>query len=368
MGCVDNSDVSPAEFARLMEGLHADVQDSSFVYEGWSRGVPLGQTIEEDLKAGTAHRDGEADYQGGYSFRADGATRLDIYIDYTRDNKAHKSFSSRKLEVILDHKRLSIDQMPDQRNEQETVSGGIPGVFNHPCSPERINYDWFFRTLGDPTIRHYEFLGWEDIDGHRCLSVQLDEVWGLPDQVPERPTVRFWIDIERGGHPLQVEFRRGEKIRMRVADVKLESQVGADGRERWFPVRGVAYMYIFLGRDFTNRPVAYETYEVLDGTVRFNQNLPDAFFSLDWKGSVPENEQLATRRKEFRKPPRRYDPEGIKQHLAEALAAAEKQSAQLEASSPAREQWSWTTLAQASLATVGVATLLGVAIRRWGRP
>ena len=105
---------------------------------------------------------------------------------------------------------------------------------------------------------------------------------------------------------------------MRTADIELERLPDADGRERWFPVRGVTYLYHFPGPDYVDRPVGYETYKVLEGTVRFNQNLPDAFFTLDWKGAIPENEQLAIRRKEFRKPPRRYDPEGIKQHLEKA--------------------------------------------------
>ena len=68
--------LGPAQFARLMEGLHHDVRDVSFVCEGWFRGVPRGRSIEEDLKAGPEHRVGEMVYQGGYTFRADrGATR-----------------------------------------------------------------------------------------------------------------------------------------------------------------------------------------------------------------------------------------------------------------------------------------------------
>jgi hypothetical protein len=292
---------------------------------------------------------------------------LDCYEDYNNDNKPHKSFSNRKLEVILDKMRRSVDLAPDQRSEEPTVGGGGPGVLNHPFSPERINYFWFFKVLKDPASWRYEFLGWEDIGGHRCLKVRIDESWGLPDQLPDRPTIRFWIDMERGGHPLQVEFRRGEKIRMRTGEIELERLQGADGSERWFPVRCVTYVYPIPGPGYVDRPVAYETYKVVEGTVRFNQNLPDAFFSLEWKGAVPENEQLAIRRKEFRKPPRRYDPEGIKEHLKKNLAEADQQSKYLEASSAARNPWSWTTVGQAGFAAFGAVTLLGVGVWRWRR-
>ena len=249
-------------------------------------------------------------------------------MDHTNDNKIHKSFSSRKLEVILGNKLSRVDQFPDQRNERPTVGGGGAGVLNHTGSPERIHYSWFFLTLKDPAAKGYEFLGWEDVGGHRCLKVQLDEVWGLPEHMEDRPTIRFWIDMERGGHPLRIDFRKGEKVRMRTADIELQRVPGPDGRERWFPVRGVTYVFPFPGPNMT-RSGRWDTrtYAVIDGTVRFNQNLPDAFFTLDWKGALPENESLATRRKVFRKPPRRNDPEGIKVRcLREELAEADQQS------------------------------------------
>ena len=152
---------------------------------------------------------------------------------------------------------------------------------------------------------------------------------------------------------------------MRVARIELQRVADGDV-ERWFPVSGVMYQYPSPNNVSKGPPDLYEAYQVLHGTVRFNRKLPDAFFSLDWKGSIPETEQLATRRKEFRKPLRRYDPEGIRQHLAEELAEADKQSRQLEASSPAREPWNWTMLGQACLATVGMVILLSAGVRRWG--
>jgi hypothetical protein len=151
---------------------------------------------------------------------------------------------------------------------------------------------------------------------------------------------------------------------MRTAGIELERLPLADGRERWFPVRGVTFVYPFIGRGYVDRPVGYETYKVLRGTVRFNQNLPDAFFSLDWKGALPEDEGLAVLRHEFRKPPMRRDPAGIKQHLEKALVEADQQSRHLEAASLARESWSWTTVGQAGFAALGVVTLLGVGLWR----
>lgn len=359
--------VGPAEFARLMEGLHGDVRDVSFVFEGWFRGVPPGRSIEDDIKAGRGHRVGEAEYQGGYSFRADGATRLDCYRHHSGNGKEYRTYDVRQLAVILREKLSQVSQFPDLRNEQPSGGAGGPGVLNLTSSPERIHYSWLFQTLKDPAARGYEFLGWEEVGGHRCLKFQFDEVWGLPNRMVDRPMIRFWIDMERGGHPLRIEFRRGEQVRMRTQDIELERVPGPDGRERWFPIRGITYLFPLPGPRYEARPVGYETYSVIQGTVRFNQGLPDAFFTLDWKGTVPENESLATRRKEFRKPPRRYDPQGIKRHLREALAEADQQSKHLEAPSVAREPWNWTVVGQAGFAALGVATLLGAGIWRWRR-
>lgn len=367
LASAEGPDVGPAEFARLMEGLHGDFRDVSFVFEGWFRGLPPGRSVAEDMKAGHEPLGGEMTYQGGYSIRSDGAIRLDCYVDHINDNKVHKSFSSRKLEVLLRDKLSQVDQFPDQRNEQPMVGEGNGGVLNHPGSPERIHYSWFFQTFKDPAAWRYEFLGWEDVGGHRCLKFQIDETLGLPERMVNRPTIRFWIDLERGGHPLRIDFRRDEKVRMRTADIELERIPGPDGRPRWFPVRGVTYVFPFPGRNYVDRVVGYETYSVVDGTVRFNQNLPDAFFTLDWKGALPENEPLAARRKGFRKPPRRHDPEGIKQRLKEELAEADQQSKHLEASSVAREPWSGTAIWQAGFAALGVAALLGAGVWRWRR-
>ena len=362
---VGDVEVGPSEFARLMQGLHGDLRDVTFVYEGWSRGVPSSRSIEEDVRSGPDRRVGERDYQGGYSFRADGATRLDYYTDHINDGKPHKSFSVHQLEVIFDHKLYSLDRMPETRNEKPTVGGGGPGVIKHSYSPEEIHYAWFFRTMGDPAKKGYKYLGWEEIDGRRCLKVELDVAWGFPEHMEDRPIYRFWIDMERGGHPIQIEFLRGERVMTRTARIALESLTDGDGRERWFPVRGITYIWPFFPKDDGGVPVAYETYQVLDGTVRFNQNLPDAFFSLDWKGAIPETEQLATRRKEFRKPPPRDDPEGIRLRLAKDLTEADKLAKQLEASSPAREPWNWTVLGQAGFAMVAAATLVTAGVRRW---
>ncbi len=362
---VGPGDVGPSDFVRLMDGLHGEVRDVSFVFEGWLRGVPPGRSIQEDMREGVSGRVGERTYQGGYAFRSDGATRLDCYIDYINDNKEFKSFSTHQVMVILDHQLSRVDELPERRDARPTVGPGGPGMLNRPFSPERICYFWFLQTLKDPASWRYQCLGWEEIGGHRCLKIQLDEGPGLPDRMADRPTVRYWIDLERGGHPLQVEFRRGDRPRMRTGDIELERLPGPGGRERWFPVHGVTYIYPVLGPGYVDRPVAYETYQVLQGTVRVNQGLPDAYFTLGWKGAIPENAALAARRKGFRKPLRRSDAQGIKQHLEEALAEADEQSRALEASSPARETWSGTSIWQVGFAAAGLIVLIGVGAWRW---
>ncbi len=71
------------QFTRLMTQAYAGVRDVSFVYEGEVVFTPKGTTWEEAKAAPRAN--GWKVFQGGYSFRSDGATRLDYYSTEAHD-------------------------------------------------------------------------------------------------------------------------------------------------------------------------------------------------------------------------------------------------------------------------------------------
>ena len=340
-----------------MQGLHADVKDVAFVYEGRVSGVPPGETPEGLERSGEPGNLAMT-YQGEFVTRSDGARRHDIFE--TQHNRK-RPYDVRQVMVELKDKCQAVSQFPDRRNEQPHRSCEL----NFPGSADRILYRWFFRDLNDPLSRGYEYLGWETIDGHRCLKVQFDEVVGIPENMEDRPTIVFWIDLERGGHPLRVEFRRGGKVRMQVVDIQLARIPFGKGREAWLPVHGRHEDFLIIGPETPTRAVGFETYTVVDGSIRINHNPGDEVFTIDWKGTATGDQSLARRQREFRKPPRRTDPEGIRCHLAKALAEADEDDRRLEASSPARETWTPTLVWQAVLTLTGVFALGAAGTWKW---
>ncbi|OJW25885.1 MAG: hypothetical protein BGO49_22005 [Planctomycetales bacterium 71-10] len=349
------------QFTRIMSQAYADVRDVSFVYEGEAVYTPRGMT-REAAKA-NPKVEGWKLFQGGYSFRSDGATRLDYYMTSYRHGDED---AFHQILVILNGQQTHLTQYPTRRNEQPTIRGGGPGTLNRPESPERFVYDWYFQTMIDPRttidarVRNYQFLGWEDVDGHRCLKVQFNEVWGLDDSSPDRPVVHFWIDLERGANPLRVEFRHGKGGKMRTFGIELDQVEDGTGGSRWFPVRGrCEYLIDIDSSPYLGMPYCVEDYQVVAGTVKFNQSLPDEFFTVDWKGPYVETSELAKTRSTFRKPTPRYDPVSIQKRLAETLEKADRQTEAYDAVDP--DSQAWGRFAQAGLIGAGVAALVGVA-------
>ncbi len=148
----------------------------------------------------------------------------------------------------------------------------------------------------------------------------------------------------------------------RILNVKLEQfRVGRD-QMVWFPVHGEHESFA-TGDRFLTEPVSRETYDVVRGSLVFNQDLPDARFSLDW--DERKSSELDPWRREFReeqshakpKPAPRTDPAGVEQDLNQRLAEADEQARRLEATPPSRRIWNNTTRAQAGIAILSIGAL-----------
>jgi hypothetical protein len=352
-----SSEVDAAQFARLTQGLLSRFQDVTLVYEGG-----LLRTDNEDERM---------TYQGLYSFRSDGATLLDLYSRPADLSKMH----NRRINAILNKKLNALYQVPDRGYTQPDTSGGGAGVLNFPTSPERILYLWYLQTLGDPDAYGYEFQGWEYVDGHRCLRAQLSVIakrkWGT--WRGDKPYIRLWIDVERGGHPLKVEFLRGSNLYMRSDKIQLGREALPDGTMAWFPLSGETNSFTTPsktgGDEYHSSPVYRETYAVVDGSVRLNQGLPDTYFTVDRKNATFADREMTRLKQELdatpQPPPMRTDPASVKQRIGKLLAEADRQSRRLEASSAARQAWGMATFIQYLSGSIGFLLLLGAAIWRW---
>lgn len=360
IGQASDTEVDGKQFGRLMQGLHGDIQDVSLVFEGnldflgpdsWMKGKP------EKVEFG---------FQGTYAYRNDGSRILERYDIPASSDDA----SSRKLIIGFDGQYKNATILPDSKNQvsfgEESQDSAM--AFVDLASPERILYLAYFRKLEDPVSCNYQYQGWEDVDGHRCLRVQLDFGPGSDPQNENRPYLRFWIDVTRGGHPLKVEFFWSSSLQGRVENIQLDRFQLPDGKEVWFPVRGEDHSFIWEGESLS-RPTFRETYAVVTSSVQFNQGLKDERFSEFWKGTTFETPELKRTRDIFDStPPFRTDPAGVQERLDKWLIEADKQSEQLEASSSARAPWKPTAVLQVGFTALGLCLIAGAAYWRWRKP
>jgi hypothetical protein len=277
---------------------------------------------------------------------------------------------------ILHYRLERLDATPDDdppvdRRATESGPGG-PGVLASPYSPERIFLAWYFSTLGEAAEHDFKALGWEEVDAHRCFKVSIlrQPKALLKGAVGGLPYVRLWIDPLRDSYPIRYEYYRGEELEARTEITAMERLRLPDGRLMWLPTKGKTWS--FVGRGNRNdvvrqqEPTSIETHTILVGTVKINQGLNDAFFSVKKHALVASDEGLRKLQRELEGEASgkvrqvAIDPESHRKRLDEALQEADRQSRRLEASSAARSGAGWFEFLTAGMGAFGV-VLLGAA-------
>lgn len=345
------SSVDADQFLRLMGGALSEIESVHFAFEGQKRFTGP-SSLTDDPK----HH--EMSFQGTYAFRSDGSTLLDSYIHGLSADRplVHETLA------MMKGRLESVTLLPDLKPSAKVmVENGGPGSLRKSGSPEFILYLWYFKTLRNLNDRGYEFQGWEDVDGHRCLKVKIG---GRPHVAkddsnnPRRnvPTTesRYWIDLDRGGHPLKVEHYSGERLTSRIDKIRLEQIPATDRKTVWMPVYGEIGTFRWMRDQYYDSPVLVEICTVRPSSARVNERIPDAIFSVVGGRYAFEDGQLRRARQEFEKikrtPLPRIDPEGSEQELT--------------ASSAAREEIFWTPVKQLSFGTLGIIVLVAALIVR----
>lgn len=349
----DDPAVDAPRFARLMAGLHGEIRDVSFIYEGSLKYIGPASLLEK----GQRPEDQDLSFQGRYSYRADGSAALDYYS--TR-SKFHGVQMRTKL---IDYKGKLVSMMMSPRHRayararskaRQTRSDGNSLV--DTGSPERIFTQNFFQDYNRVGYSGFECPGWDEVEGHRCLRVAFAI---SPDS---DVTFRFWIDMERGGNPLKIETYFGKNLWGRVDQVHLAQVRAEDGKEVWLPVAGRSQSFVWEGKSLSS-PTYTEEYSVVPTSIRVNQGLSDKHFSIDVDDATGESEAMKRLRREIESvPPVRSDPAGVQERLDKQLAAADEQAQRLEASRGPR---TWTRPLQAGLIAVGGVVLAAVFLVRW---
>jgi len=360
VGLVQDPTISAEEFSRLLGPLHGGIHDVSLICEGASEFIgPI-----EILKGGNPNRT----YQCSFVYRSDESTRIELYLK----GSAIDAPFLHSLKTLHQGKIEDLTVNPDSRAiGKAKVTHGTSASLRDTGSPNYILFLWFFRpVIENPAARRYEYQGWEDIDGHKCLRAQFDYIVGYEGK--NKPVIRFWIDMARGGHPLRVETYMGGKLMSRVGAIRLDRFALPSGGEVWLPTDGSLEYFAWGPKNF-ERPVQRETYHVVGGTVRLNRNLKDAVFSVKWKDDTPETGGMSRMRREFESassatehaPREPRDPESIRERINKKLIEADLQSEMLQASSAARSAWTWASFVQLVAALVGCSLLGIAALWKW---
>jgi len=231
--------------------------------------------------------------------------------------------------------------------------------------------------LGQAGLRRFRVL---------CRRKAGEGLWG-PSAIASSGPIR----VEASGAGSEVEGSDGLIEESREVAVTLAAQAGVgayhgalllrwpDGSAFWLPVRSVRRSFDDEDRIF-GEPLYERSMAIVEGSLQLNPDLPNALFSVARASALPlpgELERIEKGAKSGKlrlqfesqptpKPePLKTDPVSVRGRIDKHLAEANRQSKELEASSPARRSWDGAMALQLGFAAAGVALLGGVAARKW---
>ena len=197
-------------------------------------------------------------------------------------------------------------------------TGGSGSIDYKNGSPGRFNFLLFWKRhlAKHPDLPGYRCEGWEKVGGHDCLKISID---GIPE-APGSEQLVFWMDMNRGGHALQQEYYHDGVLWFREHDIELAQFQLPDGSQVWFPIRGEYDTHTSV-RGPSATPILHEVDAVVQGSLVFNQGLPDDRFSLDWHGKTTSSKGYRRMIEDFTGVPNkdaapslRRDPAGVQAH------------------------------------------------------
>ena len=353
------SHVDSEQLARTLNGLMRKLHNFEFVYEGKRERIGP-ESVSSQERAAQA-----SSYQGLYIYRDKSSIYIEIYTKQILNPSV--LLDSR---ISLNHgKSESVQLVPDLRSPRPSIkagSGNPLALTAHPRSPQRVFYCWLLQDNDSFQSLNYQHLGWELVDGRHCLKFRLDMAPGTARET--KPYRIFWVDLERGGHPLKVEESiRPPKVVARTHSVRLSKFATLDGDEAWLPVSGKVD-YFLNGDVYSDTPIIRESYDLVGGSFKFLRAVTDEMLSIGRKSRSELSGILLKR--EFDdlashpSPPIRTDRESVEKRLNQQLADADKQSKMLEASAPAYGVYVWNGLIPMVLLSAGVLIVVGALLYR----
>lgn len=343
--------VDAAQFHRLLKAQMEMLRDVSFVCEGEVRYVGPKEATRDELAAF------EEKFQAEFICKNNRNLYIDIY-----HYKHLASVVNRRTSAVLDGRLSRLSVSNPRKPAIHPSPGGIKGVFELG-SPLTYYIYPLLQLYENPDDLGFEFEGWQDVGGHRCLVATLRVVSGS-----DKLKKRYWFDMARGMHPLKAEAYQDDQLIGTLTDVELIQVKGGDGSSVWFPVRAVSSLHTWDG-EFLKIPALLISNHVLETSLLVNVGIDDREFDLkrrtsnspprginrEWLGILEDN----------KRPKPRTDPQSIKESLDRTLSEADRQARFLDASASASEENAWSQSWPVGLGVLAMLSLLGAGFLRW---
>ena len=333
---VANGEVNRDQTIRILESAWSDYRDLEFIFEGEIYPFP-GSTGSQDPSSkkkfnpiGSTYA-----YQGTFAWRHDASIHLDNYVQNADQTKP----LSHRVTNFFGDLMSQQNQVPDRLrapNPVKTRSAPIMSV-NRPMSPLRFIQFSDIMTRINAFDWYYRFVGWENRGEQRLLIFDLAN---YPFELEgDKNHRRICVDLNNDALPVEIKvWSRGHLVQSVIISRTLFLKAD-DGKQLWIPIEARLESFD-PDTSHPNTPDFVETYNVVGGTIRINQGLPDSRFRLDYK-IKPVTQQIITAKTKFKSEVNTHHEQNLNPQvlLDRALAEADRQSQILEATSPARESW-----------------------------
>lgn len=338
------------QFHEIMRKLHRDWTDVTVIFEGETKRI----NPEEQTKANL-----NFSFQGEFSANLKGEWYQETFVKPLFGDR-----EVRAVEAVSEEKGYQAAAAPTPGSKSRRVSSErYPlGIMRAEFSPAQYLCPFLFIRLKSINDYAYEFLGWEDVDGVRCLKVMIDTA---PRNTSPLHAIRhYWLDLGRGGHALRIRVLRGGKLSQEIDGIVLH-EFKTDQGPRWFPVQARISDYFRDGKS-EPLPFAVELNSAVRDTVSLNKGLPESTFDVWARLNSPGHPRVNGLRsivdqkylKRYAKSAKDHPKnEGVEAHLEKA----EAQRGELDASKAASREQNWTSFMQSLLpATAAVLVCVGL--------
>jgi hypothetical protein len=339
----------------LLEDLYSSIESVECIYEGWLMFLV-------DPESGKKETKGIEQFQGRLLYTRNGNLRVDYYITNLLDGLiTQRSYSSVNDQTTITSKR---GNLPRRFVNRETQQGNVT-MLELPYTMNRYFFVPIFRAYRKHGLHRLVFQKWENIDGHDCLVAVLEEdaAAGIP---PSSFVTTFWIDMERGGHPIRVDNHDKQQLRSRTM-IQLDAFEDSTGKRHYLPVSATEDSYLTL-KGYSREPGARDQYKTVMESVVVNGPVGPERFRLGGARDqahpgLAAIETKLTEQSIAVEPLFRMDRGSIEKRLNEAVRKAEEGNQVVRVSQPP-PPGGWLEILRWAMIGIAILLLTGVIAMR----